>query len=212
MNISSITVGAFEVNCWVLTTRQQKAVIIDPGADFSLIDAFLQKNNLCVCGYLLTHGHMDHISALAAISTKHPAPIHMHPADAEWAFSEANQMQPHYDVPKMPSAKLFHPDLTQSDARTLFDMEFEILETPGHSPGSICIHIPALKAMFTGDTLFAGSVGRTDFPGGNPQSLTASLLRIKQRIPAETELHPGHGSTTTLRQEILSNPFMQDIA
>jgi glyoxylase-like metal-dependent hydrolase (beta-lactamase superfamily II) len=209
MQISAITVGAFEVNCWVLMTPQRKAVVIDPGADAAHIDNYLAKHGLEVCGYLVTHGHMDHISALAALCERHRAPIHMHPDDAKWAFTEGNQMQPYYDVPTAPPADLLHPDLTEIRRRTLFDIDFQILETPGHSPGSVCIYVPEITAMFTGDTLFAGSVGRTDFPGGNANQLQNSLRHMKETVPVDTELHPGHGNTTTLAKEIKSNPFMQ---
>jgi len=208
MNIHAIPVGAFEVNCWIISPAAQQAIVIDPGADAPRLAAYLDQAGCTVQGYLLTHGHMDHVSALAPLHRTHPAPIRIHPRDAAWAFSPSNQMPPYYDAPEAPPETSLHTDLTASSNNCLATISYDIIETPGHTPGSVCIHFPTGNALFTGDTLFAGSAGRTDFPGGNATDLKASLQRLLD-LPPETRLFPGHGRPSTLAEEIRSNPFLQ---
>jgi hydroxyacylglutathione hydrolase len=208
MKIIPIPVGAFEVNCWILSNPNKQAIVIDPGAEPDTIHAHIQKKHLSVIGYLITHGHMDHISALAPLCSRHPAPIRMHPADAAWAFSAANQMQPYYAPPAAPPTQHLQPDLTESKDNQIGDFVFDIIETPGHSPGSVCIHFPTIETLFTGDTIVAGSAGRTDFPGGSASALHASLQRLRT-MPATTKICAGHGPASSLEQEIRTNPFLQ---
>jgi len=210
MKITSIPVGAFEVNCWILYNQRRDAIIIDPGADAPLIEASVQKMRLTVQGYLLTHGHMDHVSALAELAEKHPAPIRIHPADASWAFSPSNQMPPYYLSPKPPPEELLKADLVESTGNEIAGLQFDVLETPGHSPGSVCLHFPKEQTMFTGDTILAGSAGRTDFPGGSPDDMTQSLKRLLS-LPPKTVICSGHGPASTLEEEMQMNPFLQEI-
>ncbi len=209
MKIQSIPVGAFEVNCWLLANQDQEAIIIDPGADAPLIENCIQKMRLDIKGYLITHGHMDHISALAALSTKYPAPIRIHPSDAIWAFSPSNQMPPYYAPPQPPPDELLKADLTESRDNEIARLRFDVLETPGHSPGSVCLYFPEENTIFTGDTILAGSAGRTDFPGGNPADMHNSLKRFLS-LPPKTVICSGHGPTSTLEEEMHTNPFLQN--
>ena len=208
MKIQAIPVGAFDVNCWILSTPARHAVVFDPGTDAPLIANYLQKEHLEVKGYLITHGHMDHISALAPLCKDYPAPIRIHPRDAAWAFSPANQMLPYYPAPQAPPAERLHADLVESTGNRIVELSYDVIETPGHSPGCVCIHFPELGILFTGDTIFADSAGRTDFPGGNAEDQKRSLQRLRN-LPPKTILYPGHGPSTTLETERHSNPFLQ---
>ena len=205
MKIETIVVGPFEVNCclaWDEASRQ--ALVVDPGADAEEVADYLSRAGLNVAGYLLTHGHVDHVSALADLADKFPAPAVMHPDDVRWAFDKVNGIEPYYRPPRRPSVAPVFPE----DMRlTLGPWEGRIIHTPGHSPGSVCYYFPAQNVMFTGDTLFQGTVGRTDLPGGDTRTLADSLRRLRG-LPEATRIYPGHGPDSTLAEEYISNPFL----
>lgn len=207
MKIESLVVGEFQVNCYVVHGADRQALVIDPGADAARIVSFLRKRQLSVAAYLLTHGHVDHVSALADLHAALPAPVAMHSNDLKWAFSELNHMLPFYSAPRKP-ADLSRP-LEDRQMWTDAGLTYSVLATPGHTPGSVCFYFPTEGAIFTGDTLFAGSVGRTDLPGGNARNLTDSLRKIKA-LPDTTMVYPGHGPDTDLGEEKQSNYFMRD--
>jgi len=208
MNIESITVGLLEVNCYIVSGIGKQALVIDPGADPEIILDFLETHQLSVASYLVTHGHADHISALSSVSQHYNAPIGMHGADLKWAFSTSNQIAPFYAVPECPAKidRIFE----QGQKWTEAGMTYEILATPGHSQGSVCFYFPEEHVLFSGDTLFRGSVGRTDLPGSDPNMLAQSLQKIAC-LPNETVIYPGHGPKTTLCTELQTNPFLKSI-
>jgi hydroxyacylglutathione hydrolase len=209
MNIETLIVGAFEVSCYVVWSNSKDAIIIDPGADADAIRHFLAEKKLRVAAYLLTHGHVDHISALADMFDSSPAPIALHAADLKWAFEEVNEMPPFYGVPRRPAEIARTPDdgMEYSDA----GLTYKVISTPGHSPGSVCYYFESEDVLFTGDTLFAGSVGRTDLPGGNTRALSASLRKLADRFPDKTVIYPGHGPSSNLGSEKQTNYFMQTL-
>ena len=206
MHVHSITIGPIESNCHILVGENSQALVVDPGDEADRILQKIESLGLTVVGYPLTHGHVDHVSALAAVYRKHPAPVGIHPLDGAWAFSETNQIPPFYGAPEAP------PSIERSyeDGQTWEDggLQYEVLFTPGHSPGGVCFHFRNEKVLIAGDTLFSGSVGRTDLPGGDPQILADSLERLKS-LPEDTVVHCGHGPSTTLGKEKATNPFMQ---
>jgi len=165
MNVETIVVGAFEVNCHVVWEAGSPAFVIDPGADAEAIAEVLSRRRLAVAAYLLTHGHVDHISALADLCDRLAAPVGLHPADARWAFTGAGAMPPFYPAPRRPACEA--RALREGQRWTAGALVCEVLETPGHAPGACCFLFRKEAALFTGDTLFAGSVGRTDLPGGD---------------------------------------------
>ena len=205
MRVATIIVGEIQTNCFAVWDRSKHAIVIDPGAEATRILALLKKNRLSVAAYLLTHGHMDHISALADMYDAMPAPIGLHGTDLEWAFDESNQMPPFYPAPKRP------PEIARvlEDGQEWTDggLTYRAISTPGHTPGSVCFFFPEQNILFSGDTLFAGSVGRTDLPGGNPRILNASLAKIA-RLSDNTVVYPGHGSATNMAHEKKTNFFM----
>ncbi len=207
MNIKSISTGAFEEICYLIWNTQNQALIFDPGHDADLIAQILEKQHLNVAAYICTHGHADHINALADLHEKYPAPIAMHSNDLKWAFEDVNQIPPHYPVPKRPKVEEFQY-LKSSTDWTFSNLHFQCIETPGHTPGSCCILFPESKIMITGDTLFKGSCGRTDLPGGDALQLKESLQQLKQ-LPDDIRVYPGHGPDTTIGLERMTNYFMQ---
>ena len=214
MKINIIPVGPFEVNCVVAWNDARQALVIDPGYDAPLIQSCLEANDLAVAAYLLTHGHADHISALADLYAAHPAPVYLHSEDERWAFSDVNQIPPHYPVPKKPATEILYPEtaspsaLPTSKPWKIADLNFQCLETPGHTPGCVCYWVKDEGVCFTGDTLFKGSCGRTDLPGGDGRILAQSLKKLAA-LPPETRIIAGHGDETTIAHELKTNFFLQ---
>ncbi len=206
MNIESLTVGEFGVNCFIVEGRDRRALVIDPGADAAQIDAMLSARSLTVSAYLLTHGHIDHISAVAELCDTRPAPVAMHASDRKWAFDPGNQFLPFYPSARTPTTefRLVGDGEPWEDA----GLAYEILATPGHTPGGVCYWFKTARALFTGDTLFAGSVGRTDLPGGDWSVLERSLKRLAA-MPGNLAVYPGHGPSTSIEAERDTNPFLQ---
>lgn len=209
MQIEKLVVGEFAVNCYVVSASSSRdALVIDPGSEGERILEFVQHKGLTVVAYLLTHGHMDHISGLAQMCDVMPAPVAMHSADLPWAFTDSNQMLPFYPAPRAPSSEI----RTLEDGQEWTDsgMSYRIISSPGHTPGSICIEFPGEKAIFSGDTLFAGSIGRTDFHGGDSRAMSESLLTLAG-LDENTSVYPGHGESTDIARELATNPFMQSL-
>ncbi len=206
MKTRIIPTGAFEANCVFVSDEDRMTLVADPGADAPDLVKTLERDNLTVGAYLLTHGHADHLSALADLWSARPAPVLIHPKDAEWAFSPKNALLPYYPMPKKPDGPF--PEVADGSVFTFGKMTFRVIHTPGHSPGCICFYFEKDKLLLAGDTLFQGSVGRTDLPGGSSRTLTESLLKLA-RLPAETKVICGHGEATTIGEEIRDNYFMQ---
>jgi hydroxyacylglutathione hydrolase len=202
MNIDTITVGPFEVNCYIVRGVADDLLVIDPGADASRIRELLRGS---VAAYLLTHGHADHVSALADLMSSHPAPVYLHEADMRWAFTDRNQIPPYYAAPAPPNGIVHY--VTDGAVYSEGGFRFCALETPGHTPGGVCFWFPNEGILFSGDTLFNGSVGRTDLPGGSARLLSASLQKIAG-LPDHTRVYPGHGPATTIGAEKKTNAFL----
>ena len=207
MRVESLTVGPFESNCHLIIGDNNQTLVIDPGDDAQKIIQFIRKNKLNVIGYPITHGHIDHVSGLAAVHTEFPAPIGMHPRDETWAFSPVNMFPPFYNQPPEAPSKI---ERTYQEGQTWEDggMRYNILETPGHSPGSVSFYFPDEKILISGDVLFQGSIGRTDLPGGDMRVLEKSLKRLCE-LPDDTIVYPGHGPATTLGIEKKTNFYLR---
>ena len=201
-------VGLLGCNCTILgdsTTRD--AVVVDPGADIGHILTTLAGHELTVRSILVTHAHIDHIAGALALKQATGAPILYNQADlplvaimdqqAAWLGVATPVVQP--------------PDHSPADNEKLAigATEAHILHTPGHTEGSLSVYLPAEKLLLAGDTLFAGSVGRTDLPGGNTGLLLASIRDRLLPLPDDTLVIPGHGATTTIGTERRSNPFLR---
>ncbi|MDA3798063.1 MAG: MBL fold metallo-hydrolase [Kiritimatiellae bacterium] len=209
MKIDKVITGEFQVNCFIIH-NDGEAIIIDPGDDVDLIDAKLKELKLTPVLYIQTHGHMDHISALAELQSRFQAPVYMAEEDAKWAFTDINCMPPFFPAP--PNSTSISKYIKDGDEFNFAGMNFRIIKTPGHTPGSLCIYFYEDNSLFSGDTVFAGSVGRTDLPGGDSRILTESLKKLLKAIPNSTRIYTGHGPATTMDLEKRNNFYFQNIS
>lgn len=208
MRVRQFNVGMMEVCCYLaICDSTKKAVIIDPGGDEETILRAVADEQLAVTAILNTHGHPDHVCGNRRLHEATGAPIIMHEADeAFFARPEVDQYFAMLGLERSPAA-----DRTVRDGDTIsFGEEvLTVIHTPGHTPGGICLY--AAPNLFSGDTLFAGAVGRTDFPGGSSRELRESITKRLLSLPPDTIVWPGHGYgglRSTIAEEARSNPFL----
>lgn len=207
VQVDTLVVSLFESNCHIVhRTGRTEALVVDPGDNAPDILDFLDRAGLAVSAYLLTHGHVDHVSALADLVDARPAPVAMHPKDAAWAFLPRAAMPPYYGPPRKPSSI----DRALADGQTWTDagMTYRIIELPGHSPGGVGFYFEEDGLLLSGDTLFRGAIGRYDLPGGRAPDLAASLRKLMP-LPGSTRVYSGHGPATTIAEEVRGNPYLQ---
>jgi glyoxylase-like metal-dependent hydrolase (beta-lactamase superfamily II) len=207
VDVETLVVSLFESNCFIVRHDDRTGVlVVDPGDNAPEIIDHLKRSRLTVDAYLLTHGHVDHVNGLAEMVASLPAPVAMHPRDAKWAFTRRAAMPPYYDAPKPPPS--IDRALAGGQKWSDIGLDYEIIETPGHSPGGVAFYFPAEKMIFSGDSLFHGSIGRSDLPGANPSDLAASLKKLLL-LPDDTVVYCGHGPATTIGEERKNNPFLK---
>ena len=205
LDLSVVTVGALATNCYLLGAEKAGGiVIIDPGGEPQRLLQEAEAMGGAVAALLLTHGHVDHIAACAEIIRATGAKLYIHSGDAVMV----REPDPYW-ASLVGGCEPCAPDVELGDDRLLHLAGLEIagLHTPGHSPGGVCYLIA--DACFCGDTLFAGSIGRTDLPLADPQAMDASLARMVSVLADETRIFPGHGPPTTMAAEKMTNPFLK---
>ena len=208
MILKALTVGPLETNCYILGDEKSKeAVVIDPGGDFKEIERQLKESNLRVKYIVLTHGHFDHTGALAQLKKSTNAKVLIHAEDASM-LSPDDQAQPFFlESGADPCAA--DGTLQEGDVIQFGENMLEVLHTPGHTPGGISLLID--KMIFVGDTLFCGSIGRTDLPGGSFEQLIDSIKRKLLSKGDDYLIYPGHGPATTVGEERRKNPFLTGV-
>lgn len=197
--------GEFMANCYIVACDEtRQALVIDPGVPDPWIQSCVTDNGLTVVGIVLTHGHLDHIGGVDWVKGWSGAPVSVHEADADYLTSPALNGSLYFGtrVQASPADRL----LRDGDEVEAGNLRLRVIHTPGHSPGGVCLYRPG--HLFAGDTLFAGSIGRTDLPGGDYHTLIQSIQGRLLTLPPETVVYPGHGPSTTIGDEKAYNPFL----
>lgn len=191
----TMPLGAYQTNCYLLyRPERQDCIVIDPGYEPETVLSQVKKLGKTIAAILLTHGHFDHVGAVRDLAAETGCPVYIH---------EAELSMP----PQMTAGRLYYTNLyTEGDIVSLAGLTIRVYHTPGHTPGSVCLETEGL--LFTGDTLFAGSCGRTDLPGGSWPTILASLGRLRG-FAGTLQVLPGHGESSLLSQEARYNPFLQ---
>ncbi len=210
MKIDRLILGEFQTNCYVVRRDESATdcLIVDAGLDAGDLIRFIKQHELHPVAVVLTHGHADHIVGLAALRQSFPeVTTYIHKLDADMlADPEANLSAfAGLAFTAEPADVL----LEEGDTVEQAGVVLEVLHTPGHTPGGISLYAPSENAIFVGDTLFADSVGRTDFPGGDMEQLIGSIRNKLLTLPEATVVYPGHGMRTTIGREKRANPFLQ---
>ncbi len=208
MILESFPVGPLRCNCTILGDEvTHEAVVVDPGDNIAEILSRLQKHGLTLRQIVITHAHIDHVGGAALLKKATGAPVFLNQNDLD--LLGAMEMQAGWLG--VPTPEVGSPDASAEDGLTvgLATLPGEVIHTPGHTPGSICLLFPQQQLLLAGDTLFAGSIGRTDLPGGDGRQILRSLRDRLMVLPDKTRVLPGHGPDTTIGEEKQSNPFLQ---
>lgn len=201
MKIQTIPVGQLMTNCYLVCDEQAKVcAVVDPGDEAGCIIDAVERSGCQVRYVLLTHGHYDHFTGLAGLLEKYDVPVYIHPADAEEGRNNPWSLK----FPRLDDAH--QRWYGEGDTLTLGSLIIHVLSTPGHSKGSVCLVVE--DAILAGDTLFYGSCGRTDFPGGDYKEMLLSLARLA-RLEGNYRVYPGHDRATDLEWERRMNPYMR---
>jgi hydroxyacylglutathione hydrolase len=202
-----LPVGPLQCNCSVIGDEStREALVIDPGDDIDQVLALVRKHNLQVKQIVVTHAHIDHVGGAMKLRAATGAPILLNQND--YALLKMLDVQAAWIGMPAPGKVDIEGSLGQADAVKTGNLVAEVLHTPGHTEGSICLYFPAEKKLIAGDTLFAGSIGRTDLPGGSFEKIIRSLHERVLALPDETVVIPGHGPLTSIGEERESNPFL----
>lgn len=203
-----IPVGPLQCNCSIVGDEtSREAMVIDPGDDVSSLLALVQKHGLTVKQIVITHAHIDHVGGAAKLKAATGAPILLNQNDQ--ALLKMLDIQATWIGISTPDPVNIDQSITSGDKLRAGSLQAEVIHTPGHTEGSICLYFAPEKKMIAGDTLFAGSIGRTDLPGGSYEKILTSLHDKILALPDETIVVPGHGPLTTIGDERESNPFLQ---
>ncbi len=210
LKIAILPVTAYQQNCSILVCdKTNKAALIDPGGDIDKILSTLKELGATVEKIFLTHGHIDHVGGASDLSEKLSVPIEgPHEDDKYWL----DQLESNAQMMGFPPVKSFTPDhwLNDGDVISFGDISLNVIHCPGHTPGHVVFYHPENQIAFVGDVLFQGSIGRTDFPGGDHQTLIDSITKKLWPLGDEVQFVPGHGPASTFGHERKTNPFVAD--
>ena len=200
--VQRYAVGKLATNCYFLVNNDTKeVVVIDPGYNGDYLSEQIDTNGYKLQAILITHGHFDHIMAVNYLKEKYCCKVYIHEEE---------------DIILDDAVRTFHvervvPDIHLKDGQVinLAGFDIKVINTPGHSIGCVCYYIEDIKVLFSGDTLFYGSVGRTDFPTGSTAQMLDSLNNILMKLPYDVEVYPGHGQSTSIGTERMENPYIR---
>jgi hydroxyacylglutathione hydrolase len=202
-----LPVGPLQCNCSIIGDEQtREAMVIDPGDDVEQVLELIRKHNLQVKQIVITHAHIDHVGGAMKLRAATGAPVLLNPND--YALLKMLDVQAAWLGVAAPEKVEIDQGIGQADAVKAGSLVGQVLHTPGHTEGSICLYFPAETMLIAGDTLFAGSIGRTDLPGGSFEKILHSLHDRVLALPDETVVVPGHGPLTRIGEERESNPFL----
>jgi len=205
--VDTYPLGPIQTNCYVVRSERgaPEAAVVDPGADAATLRLELARMGASCAAILITHGHFDHLGAVADLAEGTGAPVYMPEGERMLLEQYRDFAPPQFD------GRPYTPDHTLEGGETVSvaGIDFEVVSIPGHSPAHIAYH--AGGALFSGDLLFANSVGRVDLPGADWDTLLASVRTLGDRYPRDTVIYPGHGPQTTLGRELASNPFLAEL-
>jgi glyoxylase-like metal-dependent hydrolase (beta-lactamase superfamily II) len=203
-----LPVGPLQCNCSVIgDDTSREAIVIDPGDDIEQVVALIKKHNLQVKQIVITHAHIDHVGGAMKLRAATGAPILLNQND--YALLKMLDVQAAWIGVPTPGKVEIDQNLRHADTINTGSLQAQVLHTPGHTEGSICLYFPAQQKLIAGDTLFAGSIGRTDLPGGSYEKILRSIHDRVLALPNETVVVPGHGPLTTIGEERDNNPFLQ---
>lgn len=210
MDVRMLTVGMVQENCFVLRRDgSDRALVVDPGEEAERILAAVEEMGVSVEAILVTHCHFDHVGAVAPVARATGAPVYVSEIERP-VLADIMSYVPFAGFGPYESYEADHT-LKGGEKLELAGMEIDVLFTPGHSPGHLTYSIPAERAIFSGDVLFQGSVGRVDLPGGDWGTLLASIGTLVEALPEDTQVFPGHMGVTSLGAERRTNPFLAEL-
>ncbi|XXM73755.1 MBL fold metallo-hydrolase [Lysinibacillus sphaericus] len=207
MKWKQIPLGPLQTNCYVLWNDENKCLIVDPGAEGEKLVSWLNENNLKPLAILLTHAHFDHIGAVDTIRDTYDIPVYIDEKESDWLTDPGLNGSGLFGMGQIQAGP---PEriITSESTLNIDDFTLRVFKTPGHSPGSLSYYVQSEGIVFAGDTLFMGSIGRSDLPGGSHQELLSSIHDHLLTLPEETEVLPGHGPATSVGNEMDGNPFL----
>ena len=205
-----LPVGILQCNCSVFgDEKSREAIVIDPGDEIEKITAILREHQLKVTAIVITHAHIDHVAGAQKLRALTQAPVYMNERDK--ALLDMLDVQANWIGMATPPRTEVDVPATEATVLNLGNAAFQVMQTPGHTPGSLAIWIASENKLVAGDTLFRDSIGRTDLPGGNSRQILSSIKTRLLNLPDETVVIPGHGQTTTIGREKKRNPFLQNL-
>ncbi|MDR0338991.1 MAG: MBL fold metallo-hydrolase [Desulfovibrio sp.] len=205
MRIIAIPLGPLDTNCYVAHSDEE-AVVIDPGGSPEKVTAYLDKHRLTLTRILLSHLHFDHTYGVAALAGATGAPVLASPKDGFLLEGEGGKG----GMWGLPLVEAYTYDPLTPGRYDFLGLPWDVLATPGHTPGGLSFFLPAARSLFSGDALFRRSIGRTDFPGSDHEQLIASIKNVLFALPDDTVVYPGHGDATSIGDEKRNNPYVSD--
>ncbi|MEK4486464.1 MBL fold metallo-hydrolase [Psychrobacillus sp. FSL H8-0484] len=207
-SIRTYPLGFIQTNCYIVSNAEKQCLIFDPGGEGEKLISELHRLKLKPLAILLTHAHFDHIGAVDEVRDAYSIPVYIHTAEKKWLLDPSKNGSAKYaEIPSI-SGKEADNILNNESELQIGNFHFQLLHTPGHSPGSLTFYFEEDGFAVVGDTLFQNSVGRTDLPGGNEQQLMKAIHTKLLTLPETTIIYPGHGPASTIEDEMEKNPFL----